>query len=213
MREINFIILHHSGTPAKENSFDNQGKGIVSAILREHKEKWIKEFPNYISDYHYIVGLTGKVFEGQPLEYPGWHATNYQVNLKSIGVCFLGNFEKDKMPKPQFEEGVKLVSELSRRYFVPLSGILRHKDVISEVTGKANSTLCPGKNFPFAELLNRIVMPFYDLDPGYPYLNEIEYLKKKGILVGNGGNLKPKNWATREEVALMIFRLLKSLNL
>lgn len=211
MRNIQFIIIHHSATPSKSNTSDIDGSSIINSIMKEHKERWKAEFPGYVCDYHYLIGPTGRVFEGQPEELPGWHATNYQVNMYSLGICFTGNFEREIMPKAQFDAGTKLIRKLVEKHSVPLSGILMHRDVVSDVTGKSHSTACPGKNFPFLELLRRLSLPFSDIDEGYPYLEEINYLRKSGIIQGSEGSFRPKDYATREEVALMIFRALRSI--
>jgi hypothetical protein len=187
---------------------DFDGEEVAKAILRESRLKWIKSFPDYVCDYHYIVGPTGRVFTGQPEDLPAWHATNYKVNLSSIGICFLGNFEQELMHKAQFDSGIKLVRELMDKFNVPLSGVLRHKDVVSDITGRSNSTQCPGKNFPFSEFTNKLVRPFKDVDENYPYFSTVDTLKKKGILLGSDGFFRPKDFATREEVAIMLERVI-----
>jgi N-acetyl-anhydromuramyl-L-alanine amidase AmpD len=209
MRELNYIIIHHSATPATNGSTDNEGGAIYRAICMKSRERWSTDFPFYVCDYHYLIGPTGRVFMGQPIESPSWHATNYQVNLTSIGICFLGNFEKEIMHKAQFDAGVKLVRELMSKFKVPINGVMRHRDVVSDITGRAYSTQCPGKNFPFIEFLKKLSLPFEDIDINYPYFEEISALKKKGIINGNSGEFKPKDFATREDVALMLYRLIK----
>jgi N-acetyl-anhydromuramyl-L-alanine amidase AmpD len=209
MREINYIILHHSATPATNGPTDDEGEAIYRAVCVNSRERWRTDFPFYVCDYHYLVGPTGRVFKGQPIESASWHATNYQVNLTSVGVCFLGNFEKEIMPKAQFDSGVRLVRELIGKYRIPVNGVMRHKDVISDITGRPNSTKCPGKNFPYVEFIKKIALPFEDIDINYLYFEEIDTLKKKGIIKGDSGEFRPREFATREEVALMLYRLVK----
>jgi hypothetical protein len=109
MRNIKYIMLHHSATDYQANAEDTTGKQIAKTIRDRAQEKWKKEYPEYICDYHFIIGHTVKVFNGQPVEEPSWHCTNYQANLVSIGICFLGNFENIGMPIEQFNAGVKLI--------------------------------------------------------------------------------------------------------
>jgi len=46
----------------------------------------------------------------------------------------------------------------------------------------------------------------------YPYIKEIKYLREKGIIKGESkGYFNPKNFVTREEVALIAYRIIKSL--
>lgn len=214
MRKISYIVLHHSGTEATANDSDVDGSAIVKTILKKDQEKWRKEYPDYVCDYHFIVGRTGKVFEGQPVEKPSWHCTNYQVNLVSIGICFLENFEKVYMPDSQFQAGVKLVKKLMKDYSIPLKNVLRHMDIVNEETGHAYSTQCPGKNFPYIPLLDslRNGEPFFDIGEDYPYINEIKMLKQLGIIKGDGyGNLRPKEYITREEAMIIAYRVIKSM--
>ncbi len=212
MRRIDYIILHHSATDYQLNDRDKTGEEIAKIICRRARARWIREYPDYRCDYHFLIGHTGHIFQGQPLDRPSWHATNYIVNLHSIGVCFLGNFEKIIMPVAQFNAGVKLIKNLMKRFDVPLSGILRHKDITSDITHRTNSTLCPGKNFPYLQMLEALGdgEPFLDIGKDYPYIKELTYLKAKGIIKGDSsGCFNPDYYITREETALIAYRLAK----
>ncbi|MEA3313079.1 MAG: N-acetylmuramoyl-L-alanine amidase [Caldisericota bacterium] len=214
MRGIRYIILHHSATDYQANKEDIDGKQVGRVICERAKERWKDKYLNYRCDYHFLIGHTGKVFTGQPIENSSWHCTNYEANLISIGICFLGNFERITMPIEQFNTGVKLVKSLMEQYDIPLKNILRHKDVISDITHHSNSTLCPGKNFPYLELLDalRDGEPFFDIGEDYKYIKEIKYLKEKGIIKGDGkGYFNPDESITREEVALVAYRIVKLL--
>jgi len=214
MRNIKYIVLHHSATDYQSNKDDIDGKLIGRTICDRAQEKWKKEYPAYICDYHFIIGHTGEVFKAQPIEQYAWHCTNYQANLVSVGICFLGNFENIEMPIEQFNAGVKLTKTLMEEYNVPLANVLRHRDVVSDITHTANSTQCPGKNFPYVHLLDalRDGEPFFDIGEDYPYINEVKTLKALGIIKGDGkGYLKPHEFITREEAMLIAYRIIKLL--
>jgi N-acetyl-anhydromuramyl-L-alanine amidase AmpD len=214
MRNIKYIVLHHSATDYQANAEDTTGKQIAKTICDRAQDKWKKEFPAYICDYHFIIGHTGEVFKAQPIEQAGWHCTNYQANLVSIGICFLGNFENIEMPIEQFNAGVELVKSLMKQYNIPLINILRHRDVVSDLTQTTNSTLCPGKNFPYIHLLDalRNGEPFFDIGEDYPYINEVKTLKQLGIIKGDGkGYLRPHDYITREEAMIIAYRAIKVL--
>ena len=118
------------------------------------------------------------------------------------------------MPVEQFNAGVKLIKELMEQYNIHLKNILRHKDVVSDITYHSNSTFCPGKSFPFIELLDalRNGKPFFDIGEDYPYIKEIKYLKEKGIIKGDDkGYFNPKENITREEAAIIVYRIIKLL--
>jgi len=213
-RGIKYIVLHHSATEYQQNETDVNGKLIGRTICDRAQEKWKKEYPDYKCDYHFIIGHTGEVFKAQPIEQPSWHCTNYQANLVSVGICFLGNFEKIEMPIEQFNAGVKLIKTLMSEYNVPLINVLRHRDVVSDISHTANSTECPGKNFPYIHLLDalRNGEPFFDIGEDYKYINEVKELKSLGIIKGDGkGYLRPKEYITREEAILIAYRIVKSL--
>ena len=214
MRNIKYIILHHSATDYKQNAEDTDGKQIAKTICDRAQEKWKEEYPDYKCDYHFIIGHTGEVFKAQPIEQPSWHCTNYQANLVSVGICFLGNFENIEMPIEQFNAGVTLIKSLMKQYNIPLTNILRHRDVVSDISHTSNSTLCPGKNFPYVQMLDalRDGEPFFDIGENYPYINEVKTLKELGIIKGDGySNLRPKEYITREEAILIAYRIMKVL--
>ncbi len=212
MRKINYIILHHSATDYQAHKDDTTGKIIARTICERAQEDWKREYPDYVCDYHFIIGHAGNVFRGQPITSPSWHCTNYEINLISVGICFLGNFENIQMPMLQFNSGVGLVRDLMKQYNIPLRNILRHRDVVSDITHSANSTQCPGKNFPYVPMLDalRDGEPFFDIGEDYPYISEVKTLKQLGIIKGDGnGNLRPDDYITREEAMLIAYRILQ----
>jgi len=214
MRTIKYIVLHHSATDYQANAEDTTGKQIAKTICDRAQEKYKKDYPDYKCDYHFIIGHAGDVYEGQPVEQPSWHCTNYQANLVSIGICFLGNFENIEMPTEQFTAGVELIKALMKEYDVPLINVLRHRDIVSDLTGKTNSTQCPGKNFPYIHMLDalRDGEPFFDVGEDYPYIKEVKTLKQLGIITGDGyGYFKPKEYITREEAMIIAYRIIKML--
>jgi len=219
MRNIKYIVLHHSATDYQQNETDIDGKLIGRTICDRAQEKWKKEYPAYICDYHFIIGHTGEVFKAQPIEQAGWHCMNYQANLVSVGICFLGDFENPEtssreMPTKQFNAGVKLIKTLMQQYNIPLINVLRHRDVVSDITHTTNSTECPGKNFPYIPMLDtlRDGEPFSDIGEDYPYIAEVKFLKQLGIIKGDGyGNLKPHEFITREETMLIAYRIIKAM--
>ena len=207
-------MLHHSATDYQKDKDDIDGKLIGRAICDRAQGKWKSEYPNYVCDYHFIVGHTGEVFNAQPVEQPSRYCTNYQANLVSIGICFLGNFEAIEMPTAQFTAGVNLIKRLMKQYNVPLINILRHRDVVSDITGHTGSTECPGKNFPYVHILDalRDGEPFFDIGEDYPYIKEVKFLKQLGVIKGDGkGHLKPHEFITREEAMLIAYRVIKLL--
>lgn len=125
--------------------------------------------------YHYYVRTDGKIYRGRPENTIGGHTSG--ENYRSIGICFEGNFELEEMPREQLLSGRALVSDIRSRY--PCIEINRHKEF--------NATACPGKNFPFEEIVTaeETALVFETLSdvPEY-YRPAIEKLMQSGALVG-----------------------------
>ena len=94
--------------------------------------------------YHFLVRKDGSLWRGRPEDTVGAHA--YGANRDSIGICFEGNFERETMPDAQRQAGAALVADLLARYGLTPAAVIRHSDVCA--------TACPGRNFPFAALVD-----------------------------------------------------------
>ena len=208
MRKIDLIVLHHSGGTPTASKSDITGEQRFKVIKKEqHAHAVVAGWgENYVMDYHFVVGQTGKIFTGQPIENPSWHATNYQVNLASIGICLLGDFEKTIPPKAQENATTHLIVELVNKYGIAVENIKRHKDIVSDITHKANSTDCPGKYFPFSAMIKKVLKMALKED------NEVEQAK---IFVIKNEIMKPYGedyWTPeRQQLAVIIYRLAKYL--
>lgn len=122
------LVLHHAAAT----------KCSVSDVHRWHKGNgWAG------IGYHFLVRKDGTIYEGRPLKYVGAHA--YGFNNNSIGICFEGNFEKEKMSDAQKEAGKELVAYIKAK-FPTIKSVKGHRDLMA--------TACPGKNFPFNEIAN-----------------------------------------------------------
>jgi len=127
--EIKRIILHNSGVTVLQS---------IEIIHDYHKNK-----QGYAGiGYHFYVRKDGTVYEGRPIEYIGAHTIDN--NADSIGICFEGNFDQETMNEIQLKAGQELVAYLKEKYNI--TKIQRH--------GELRNTSCPGKNFPFDEIVN-----------------------------------------------------------
>lgn len=122
-----YLVLHHAA-----------GNGSAEAIHQTHLAKgWIG------IGYHYYVRKDGSIYRGRPEDRVGAHTVGY--NHRSIGVCFEGNFEAETMSEPQLKAGRWLIADILSRY--PGLKAVGHREL--------DATACPGKNFPFAELMEK----------------------------------------------------------
>lgn len=63
-----------------------------------------------------------------------------------------------------------------------------------------------------SETLFFLCRVLFDIGEDYPYINEAKTLKALGIIKGDGyGNFRPKEYITREEATLMVYRMLQIL--
>ena len=131
-----YIVLHHTKV---------KGRHDVKEIHQWHlnRETNGKKWAGIA--YHYYIDKDGEIFIGRPRDTIGAHTRGY--NSYSVGVCFEGNFNVEKMSEKQLEASVMLISVLSLGYYN--AAIRGHRNF------NANNT-CPGLNFPMKELLQRI---------------------------------------------------------
>ena len=124
---IEQVIIHHSTGPITQTPL---------SIARYHVG------PNHISNegipgiaYHYIIDRQANVFQTQDLETISWHVSGQ--NTRSIGICFIGNYDELEPTDRQMLQLLKLIRYLNRRLGRPLE-IAGHRDY-------ANKS-CPGDN-------------------------------------------------------------------
>jgi N-acetyl-anhydromuramyl-L-alanine amidase AmpD len=75
----------------------------------------------------------------------GAHAGRRDQNEHGIGICLIGNFETTPPTPKQLAALTDLLKNLSTRYAITRTHVLRHQDV--------RSTLCPGRLFPWEQML------------------------------------------------------------
>lgn len=120
-----YIVLHHRA-----------GSGTVQSIHSSHLANgWAG------IGYHFYVRKDGTVYRGRPQDKVGAHCP--ACNAVSVAVCFEGNFQNETMSAEQKEAGHDLVDALRHAY--PNAEVLKHNDF--------DATACPGKNFPFDEII------------------------------------------------------------
>ena len=146
VRSWDYIVIHHSATP----------DGTARSIDTLHHKRG---FWNGLG-YHFVIdnGTDGKedgeveVGHRWVRQMDGAHCNADGMNQRGIGICLIGNFSNgQRVSQSQFESLIALVETLRRYYNVPLDHIIRHSDV----PGK--NTECPGKNFPWEALKQRLL--------------------------------------------------------
>ncbi len=137
-RPVDTIVVHHSVM--------NQGMSrnvAMPGILAAHKKNGLA-YDGMIA-YHHVIGDNWEA-PGRPIETIGYHAGKWSVNVKSIAVCMMGNFEHDKLTSYQQDRLRNRLQYWSDLYRLDFSAVTRHKD--------HSATACPGKNLSKTVLKN-----------------------------------------------------------
>lgn len=138
-----YIIIHHSAT--------DEGNAFFF-----HKSHRFRGWDSL--GYHFVIdnGTVGKQ-DGNIEAAPRWikqqngaHCKDSGMNFKAIGICLVGNFDKEEVSRQQLDSLVYLVNILKDYYKIPPQNIIGH----SQVPGAR--TDCPGKNFPWREFKERL---------------------------------------------------------
>jgi N-acetylmuramoyl-L-alanine amidase len=136
LNEPEYIVIHHSAT-ADGQTVD------WNAITNYHKNSL-----GYVDvGYHYGIEKINNqwaIITGRPEDQVGAHTKQEKMNYKSIGICVVGNFDKEH-PNPEALSLLEMLCiDLCKRYNIPASNIVPHSKY-------ANKT-CPGKLFPMDKL-------------------------------------------------------------
>lgn len=134
-RKTRYIVVHHVG---------KRGVFSVEDIHQMHLDRNMAGIA-----YHYYIRKDGEIYEGRPRWKKGAHVNDkvHHYNSVSVGVCFEGDFNYDKMRNEQLEASIMLLSVLSLAY--GNAEICTHRYLDSRRD-------CPGKNFPFQKLLDEV---------------------------------------------------------
>ncbi len=143
-----YIVLHHSAT--------NEGSARSFDAYHREKKKW-----SHGLAYHFVIGNGNGSGDGEievgdrwKKQIHGAHTANMDLNRIAIGICLVGNFEENNEPtESQLKSLVHLIDYCSKRYNIEEPNIVKHSQVLQK------GTACPGKNFPYKQLISQIVRP------------------------------------------------------
>lgn len=127
------IVVHHSATD----------RGNASMFDQSHRQRGMK---NGLA-YHFVIGNGTDSKDGQiemgsrwMEQLHGGHVKNNYVNEVGIGICLVGNFEKNKPSQAQLKSLIALIDWLQNSVLDRRLNFAGHKDI--------EKNLCPGKHFP-----------------------------------------------------------------
>ena len=136
-RPWRYIVIHHSATPS----------GTLASIAQGHRDRGFQE-----AGYHFLInnGRAPGTMDGEITPTPRWldqlagAHTNVrehpEFNTEGIGICLIGDLERQAPTPAQMASLEILVKALHDRCGIPLERIVGH--------GEVKNTQCPGKLFP-----------------------------------------------------------------
>jgi hypothetical protein len=133
-----YIVLHHSA---------NQDHGTLDYM---GLWDWHVNHNGWRDiGYHFVIERIPRytVIMGRMPDEVGAHCKG--VNKKSLGVCFVGDFDSFSVPKEQWDLGIRLVEYLIDMYNIPIGNVRGHRDLWN--------TACPGKHFKMSDFINDLL--------------------------------------------------------
>jgi N-acetylmuramoyl-L-alanine amidase len=134
-----YVIVHNSGT--------RQGNARIFDYYHRH----IRKMPNGLA-YHFVIGNGTSSGNGQieignrwTRQLNGGHVHSDYLNYISIGICLVGDFNRDLPTKAEYEALDELIRYLRRRVGKvdgKYSIVRGHKEI------NPRPTDCPGNRFP-----------------------------------------------------------------
>jgi hypothetical protein len=137
-RPWKYIVLHHSANP----------EGDLDRIDSEHRK--VLGFDG--CGYHFVIGNGSGSDDGQIQVARRWanqkhgvhcrNAKDAEIDEYGIGICLVGDLDKEPPTPRQVAAAKSLVAYLSARYAIAPGRVETHSHLA------ATPTVCPGKHFP-----------------------------------------------------------------
>lgn len=117
------IIVHHGG-----------GWLDFAGVDAYHKYKWgFRSSLGYYAGYTYFIERDGKTIQARADNEKGAHTKGY--NLRTIGVCLMGNGVEKEFTDAQLKSLNDLIYRKRAEYKIPKTEIYGHRDF--------SATICP----------------------------------------------------------------------
>lgn len=155
----NYIVIHHSATvDGKTNDWDSirkwhTGKTGVADSKSKNYNPYIVN-PMFDIGYHFGIEqdqdkLVYRI--GRPLTMTGAHAVGLNGSnpkYAGIGICVIGNFDKNIPSKAQCEMLIELCRAIQKQFSISAEKVIGHRDTYTFYKKPVLKT-CPGKKFDF----------------------------------------------------------------
>jgi hypothetical protein len=163
------LIVHHSGTldgrsfswpaiRAYHTAYKCEGYIIDPAHVRQLIAQGAPvESPWTDIGYHFGIELVDRHYEiavGRMINEAGAHCAAAGMNHRSLGICFVGNFDERPMPLDQYALGLRLVRALMQVIGIPRSRVMGHCEV-----SPGGGRTCPGRHFDLEQFRTDLLQP------------------------------------------------------
>lgn len=141
-----YLVFHHDGTFISDSE-NPETRAIADATYSVQKDY------HHTSPYHFQIARNGQILQLiEDLQERTAHASNWQVNLSSIAICFQGNYQIQELTEAQKESAKFLVSFLQGK-LPGLRMITHHYATSAEANNGIATTACPASAKSFVETL------------------------------------------------------------
>lgn len=137
-----WIVVHHSATL----------RGCAASFDRDHRLRGWDEL-----GYHFVIGNGTLSGDGQVEVGSRWAKQKWGAHAKTadnryndfgIGICLVGDFERNQPTAAQMRSLVRLCAYLMHAYRIPPERVIGH--------GETKPTSCPGRNMSLAAVRQQI---------------------------------------------------------
>ncbi len=115
----------------------NIPKGTL--VQSGHYRKINSERAQVFYAYHWLIRQDGKCEQLLNDDEVGWHCGNWDMNNRSIAICFDGNLVGSKPTDQQYRAAAALLAAYMAKYKITAGNVMGHDDVVA--------TDCPGEWF------------------------------------------------------------------
>lgn len=142
-----YIVIHHSG----------MDEGTLKSLDRYHREE--RHMENGLA-YHFLIGNGNGMGDGEIAignrwkeQLDGGHLRSEAQNKIALGICLIGNFDKEKPTEKQLRSLENLIRALLKRCTLSASAVKTHQQI------NVVHTECPGDKFPTRAFLAKLKKP------------------------------------------------------
>ncbi len=142
-----YIVVHHSAT----------AMGTPQGMDQYHRN--VRHMENGLA-YHFVIGNGNGMNDGQIAigrrwteQLNGGHLASEALNARSLGICLVGNFDRDPPSRRQLDSLEALTRYLMKRCNINRAHVKTHQQI------NTIGTRCPGRLFDDDAFLKRLAQP------------------------------------------------------